>query len=43
MWISLTKTLQEYAISKNDAKKNPAENFQRDVHKQEYSFEKIMR
>jgi len=31
--ISLTNALQGYAIIKNDAKKNPAENFQRDVQK----------
>jgi len=31
--ISLTIALQGYAIIKNDAKKNPVENFQRDVKK----------
>jgi hypothetical protein len=31
----LTMTLQLYGISKNDAKKNPAEQFQRDVEKKE--------
>ena len=30
---SLTIALQEYAIIKNDAKKNPVEKFQRDVQK----------
>jgi len=30
---SLTIALQGYAIIKNDAKKNPVENFQRDVKK----------
>jgi len=32
----LTMALQLYAISKNDAKKNPAEFIQRDVEKKNY-------
>jgi hypothetical protein len=34
----LTMTLQLYGISKNDAKQNPAEYFQRDVENKEYLF-----
>ena len=32
-WKNSKRVLQGYAFSKNDAKKNPAENFQRDVQK----------